>query len=204
MSSSENPSGRCSSCLVGWVDQPNYRGTFDIILSCLLVVLTCSWTVLHINLPARNDRNITIYLRKARWAILAIFAPEVVTLFASCQWSSARSNIDDMHAVGVINWTTVHGFYANSGGFMLHSPDMPPFPINTQAVQYLVKKGYLEPLFGATPDSSKQCKRLSAQLWITPSFEAGYSCRRTLSPSKKVFGCIHCVRFGFRFMTIVL
>ena len=145
MSPTFNQTGFCSSCLVGWVDQPKHRGTFDIISSCFLVLLTGTWTVLHINILARNDSDITTYPRKARWATLAIFAPEIVTLFASCQWSYARSNIDDMHAAGVVNWTIVHSFYADSGGFMLHSPHMPPFPINTQAIHYLVIKGYLQP-----------------------------------------------------------
>lgn len=39
----------------GWVDQPNYRGTLNIIWSCLLVILTSTWTVLHVNLPAQTD-----------------------------------------------------------------------------------------------------------------------------------------------------
>jgi hypothetical protein len=50
-----------------------------------------------------------------------------------------------MQALGVINWTNVHGFYANAGGFILHSPDMPPFPINADAIYYLVRERYLEP-----------------------------------------------------------
>jgi hypothetical protein len=40
---------------------------------------------------------------------------------------------------------TVHKFYVDSGGFILHSPDMPSFLINSQAARYLVEKGYLEP-----------------------------------------------------------
>ncbi|KAK4203558.1 hypothetical protein QBC40DRAFT_274517 [Triangularia verruculosa] len=129
--------------LCGWVEQPDYRGTFDIIFSCLVVVLTCTWTVLHLNLPAEDEGQMTIFIRKFRWSVLSIFAPEVVALFASCQWSSARDSVEEMRAAGVTNWTVVHGFYADMGGFILRSPDMPPFPINSRAIQYLVEKNYL-------------------------------------------------------------
>ena len=118
----------------GWVDQPNYRGTFDIIQSCLLVLLTCTWTMLHVNLPAQTDTYFTTWLRKFRWALLAVLAPEVVTLFAACQWSSARSGIQEMYTLGITHWTIFHGFYADSGGVILHTPDMPPFPVNTRAL----------------------------------------------------------------------
>ena len=128
----------------GWVDQPNYRGTFDIILSCLFVLLTCTWAVLHVNLPAQTDTFLTTWLRKFRWAVLAVFAPEIVTLFAACQWSSARSSVRSMHELGASHWTIVHGFYADSGGFILHTPDMPPFPVDTRALQYLIENRYLE------------------------------------------------------------
>ncbi|KAK3996556.1 hypothetical protein QBC44DRAFT_304066 [Cladorrhinum sp. PSN332] len=129
--------------LCGWVDQPDYRGTFDIIFSCLVVVLACIWTVLHLNLPAEDEGQMKIFLRKFRWSVLSIFAPEVVALFALCQWSSARKSVRDMHAAGVADWTVVHGFYADMGGFILHSPDMPPFPVNSRAIHYLVGKNYL-------------------------------------------------------------
>lgn len=128
----------------GWVDQPPYRGTYDIIFSCLLVVITCTWSVLHLNLPAPDEPYIQTWLRKGRWAFLAIILPEVVTLFAGCQWSSARLSIESMQALGVKEWSAVHGFYADAGGFILHTPDMPPFPINTTALHYLIERKYLD------------------------------------------------------------
>lgn len=75
---------------------------------------------------------------------MTIFAPEVVAFFAANQWSSARSSIKAMHDLGIAHWTMVHGFYADSGGFILQTPDMPSFPVDTRALQYLIKEKYLE------------------------------------------------------------
>ncbi|KAI4156040.1 MAG: hypothetical protein L6R39_001156 [Caloplaca ligustica] len=127
----------------GWVDQPNQRGTIDIIWSCLLVIFTCVWTVLHINIPKQGEGYWAIVFRKCRWAGFAIFAPEFVALAAASQRSSARRSVPEMHAIGVEYWTPIHGFFAESGGFLLTAPDTPPFPVNTRAIHYLVEKKYL-------------------------------------------------------------
>ena len=72
-----------------------------------------------------------------------IFAPELVTLFASAQWTSARRSITDMTSLGCSEWTLTHGFYADSGGFMLYSDDYVPFPITAKQLHYLVRNYYL-------------------------------------------------------------
>lgn len=129
---------------VSWVSPPDKRGTISIIWSCFLVLFTCTWSVLHTNLPKKNERLSATILRKVRWAVWAVFAPEDVTLLAACQWTSARSSRDNMKRIGCAHWTTTHGFFADSGGFLLYPPDSPPFPVNSRAIYYLVSKGYLD------------------------------------------------------------
>lgn len=129
---------------VGWVSRPDGRGTLDIFWSCILVLFTCTWSVLHVNLPKENEGHLAILLRKIRWAVWTVFAPEHVSLLAAEQWKSARSSRDDMKKIGVAHWTTAHGFWADCGGFILHPPDSPPFPVNSRAIYYLVSNGYLD------------------------------------------------------------
>lgn len=129
---------------LGWVNQPNERGTIDVIWACLLVLVTCTWTVVHVNLPAPDESYWSTFVRKARWAAFALYAPEAITLAAACQRQSALESVALMQDLGVTHWTVVHGFFCDSGGFILRPPDTPPFPINTRALHYLIKEKYLE------------------------------------------------------------
>ncbi|KAF1991262.1 hypothetical protein K402DRAFT_389433 [Aulographum hederae CBS 113979] len=129
----------------GWVSSPNTRGTIDIIWSCVLVLFVCVWTVLHHNVPTKADRYWTIVNRKLRWAMLAICAPEVLTLFAIMQWNAANISVREMKEFGLKSWSKTHAFYANSGGFILEAPDFPKFPINATSIHYLCCNGRIDP-----------------------------------------------------------
>ncbi|RYP68415.1 hypothetical protein DL771_006679 [Monosporascus sp. 5C6A] len=48
-----------------------------------------------------------------------------------------------MRALGDENWSIVHGFYANAGGFILRTPNFPDFPVNAMSMHYLCSKGYI-------------------------------------------------------------
>lgn len=113
----------------GWVAQPNQRGTIDIIWNCLTTLAICCWVMIHLNVPAKTDNLWSLTLRKARWLMLALLAPELVMLFACGQWASARRSVVDMHRSCYEDWTMTHAFYADSGGFMLQTADCLSFPI---------------------------------------------------------------------------
>ncbi|KAG8528955.1 uncharacterized protein KY384_006644 [Bacidia gigantensis] len=127
----------------GWVSQPNQRGTLDIIWSCVITLALCAWAMLHLNVPAKTDSEVKIFLRKVRWMTLTILAPELVMLFASGQWASAKRSVIDVQRLGRHDWTIVHAFYADSGGFVLHSEDVVPFPVTAKQIHYLVEQGHL-------------------------------------------------------------
>ena len=81
--------------------------------------------MLHLNLPAPGDSGRSIFLRKVRWLLLGVFAPELPMLFAFAQWASAKRSVLEMRNLGFTNveWTLVHAFYADSGGFLLQPSD---------------------------------------------------------------------------------
>ncbi|KAI5924435.1 hypothetical protein F4810DRAFT_665452 [Camillea tinctor] len=129
---------------VGWVDTPNVRGTVDIIYSCFVVVITAIWTVLHLNIPAKGDTWMRIMKRRARWGILAIFAPDMLTMIAASQWVSAKRSVQQMRELGEQDsWGLEHAFYANSGGFFLHLEDGQSFPVNAECIHFLISRGYI-------------------------------------------------------------
>ena len=127
----------------GWVSQPDQRGTIDIIWSCVATLSICVWAMLHLNVPSQNDSQLTLTLRRVRWMILAVLAPELVMLFASGQWASARRSVAQMRELGCSEWTIVHAYYADSGGFLLFPKDTTSFPVTAKQIHYLVEKGHL-------------------------------------------------------------
>ena len=129
--------------LQGWTDSPSGRGTFDIIWSSFLTVFLCTWTCLHLNVPASNEGAWRCLFRKFRWMILTILGPEFVVAPAAGQRANARRTTDSLRALGYSQWTLRHSFYANMGGFVLQPRDSTPFPIHGIHIVYLVKEGYL-------------------------------------------------------------
>jgi hypothetical protein len=79
-----------------WVAEPSGRGTWDILYSCVFTLVLCVYTAIHLNVPARNDSTSTIWLRKIKWVLIAIFGPEIVVLTALDQWFMARDLLDDL------------------------------------------------------------------------------------------------------------
>ncbi|KAF4549327.1 Hypothetical protein D9617_22g066730 [Elsinoe fawcettii] len=55
-----------------------------------------------------------------------------------------RNNTRDaFNNSGYKDWTLTHSFFADAGGFVLHTPDFPPFPITGLQLHYLVTKNYI-------------------------------------------------------------
>jgi hypothetical protein len=79
---------------LAWQSQPNVRGTWDILVNCILTMSLCIWTALHLNLPVSEDykgEHLVVrlwqnyILRQVRWVIMGLFAPELVVYMAWTQ-----------------------------------------------------------------------------------------------------------------------
>ena len=73
-----------------WVSDPNNRGTWSLLYSCTFTLALCVWTAIHLNVPAHEERQLSQLLRKAKWDLLAILAPELGVYTAWEQYSQAR------------------------------------------------------------------------------------------------------------------
>ena len=71
-----------------WKPEPLVRGTFSILSSSLLTMILCVWTAVHLNIPAHETDEVKAQTwriapqtwRKLGWMLIAIFAPEYVSL----------------------------------------------------------------------------------------------------------------------------
>ena len=103
----------------GFVSEPDGRGTFSIIWSCLAVLLLNTWTVLHLNIPPANSSKWRTFLHKSKWWVFCTFVPDGVAVGAYNQWRCARKSVSDMKK-RLPWWTVAHGFYAEMGGFRVY------------------------------------------------------------------------------------
>ncbi|KAH7138512.1 hypothetical protein B0J11DRAFT_17099 [Dendryphion nanum] len=73
-----------------WHSATNERSTWDLISSCVLTLTICVWSALHLNVPTENSTRTQRNLRRARWIVLGIFAPELVVSSAFAQYLTAK------------------------------------------------------------------------------------------------------------------
>lgn len=73
-----------------YVPGPSGRGTIGLLTTCLLTLFICVWTAIHLNVFPQNASWLRRLVHKLGWALLALFAPEVVVWRAISQWESAR------------------------------------------------------------------------------------------------------------------
>ena len=66
----------------GWYPTPNERGTIDILWNCLFTIFLCTWTTLHLNLPASRESSVQVILRKGKWFILTLLGPQFLVWLA--------------------------------------------------------------------------------------------------------------------------
>ena len=69
---------------------------------------------------------------------MAIVGPEFVLGFAAGRYENAHRAVAAFNDLGYPDWTMQHAFSAEMGGFMLHSRDSRPFPVNNRQIQWLV------------------------------------------------------------------
>ena len=59
----------------------------------MITLVLCVYTAIHLNIPSKDDSQATVFLRKAKWVLIAIFAPELVVYVA---WSQ-RQKVKGIH-----------------------------------------------------------------------------------------------------------
>ena len=74
----------------GWTSAPNFRGTWEILVDCVLTLTICVWSALHLNVPTADSTLTQRNLRRTRWILFGIFAPELVVSTAFAQYLTAK------------------------------------------------------------------------------------------------------------------
>lgn len=62
-----------------WVPEPERRGTFNILSTCLVTLGLCVWTAIHVNVPEHKEGWVKQLVRKAGWTLMGLVSPEAVS-----------------------------------------------------------------------------------------------------------------------------
>ena len=127
----------------GWTSSPNGRGTIDIIWSSAFTIFLCSWSILCVNVPARDESFWRTSQRKVWLAGMCGLGPEFLLFLAIGQWESARQSFDAFHRLDHSQWSMKHAFFADMGGFILRTADGISFPLNAKQLHYMIVQGYI-------------------------------------------------------------
>ncbi|KAF8861533.1 hypothetical protein BDZ45DRAFT_573745, partial [Acephala macrosclerotiorum] len=69
-----------------WASTANYRGTADILWSCLLTLTACICNAIHLNVPRNHGSTLRHFGRRLMWVATALLAPEIVLYTAYAQY----------------------------------------------------------------------------------------------------------------------
>ncbi|KUJ16695.1 uncharacterized protein LY89DRAFT_707221 [Mollisia scopiformis] len=120
---------------VNYVSSADTRSTLDILWSCVLTIIACTWSVQHLNVPEQRERrnpgwigNIKWALKRTwtstKWMLITIMAPEVLLVK---DWSGrhlAKNNSASLQEFAMtdgVPWSLSHTLFADMGGFVLRS-----------------------------------------------------------------------------------
>ncbi|KAM0717389.1 hypothetical protein Q7P37_007241 [Cladosporium fusiforme] len=114
-----------------FVQDPNARGTLNIVYSCLAVVFLCTWGIQHLNVPVqtipnskwqKSARTVSRVSTKVKWMAFNILAPEWPFAQPVCGLVSERAfrkAFDGFKEEDEVPWTGSHTQLANMGGFII-------------------------------------------------------------------------------------
>ncbi|KAF9069533.1 hypothetical protein BDP27DRAFT_1519660, partial [Rhodocollybia butyracea] len=70
--------------------QPDFRGTYGLVPSCLITLGLFVWTAVHLDVPVQTFQGRLLpYWRKVKWVLLGMLAPELLLFIACLQyWTS--------------------------------------------------------------------------------------------------------------------
>ena len=75
-----------------WSPPDNRRSTWALVETCILTLILCSWTAIHLDIPPERRRDsISRWMwKRLKWSIVGILAPEYLLWMASTEYWESR------------------------------------------------------------------------------------------------------------------
>ena len=84
------PATTCPASDASPVFNTRYRSTIEIVWSCLAIIFASTWICVHPNVAGYNTTMWQRLGKRLKLFALAIFAPELLAVFAFFQWKGCR------------------------------------------------------------------------------------------------------------------
>ncbi|KAM6477936.1 hypothetical protein HDV62DRAFT_371619 [Trichoderma sp. SZMC 28011] len=120
---------------VGFIQAPNIRTTMQIVWGCFSVILLCTWSILHLNVPPELTpktkwqwiyRKLFLLFRKVYWMGVMLIAPEFLTTFTTKKMLGTKKNVEALkkwEKKDHVEWTISHTILADIGGIVIKFPE---------------------------------------------------------------------------------
>lgn len=137
-----------NTLVTGWQDQPDGRGTFDILKTCLGTIFLLCWSSVCPPVPGIASGAWRQFAIKLELFLLAIIGPEFVFMIAIGQLNHAWRAKKEFQRAGHPSWNLRHCFFTNMGGLHVQFADStligpPSFPVDCEQLLYLVRHKYI-------------------------------------------------------------
>ncbi|PFH45210.1 hypothetical protein AMATHDRAFT_161924, partial [Amanita thiersii Skay4041] len=108
-------------------DIDHCRTLQNIVWTCLSTIFLCAWVAIHPDIPKTrrcgSRRSDTGWRKQIGFAIVALFAPEMVLIKAFNDWIMSCRMLKEIHYQVWCEWSEVHAHFARMGGFCIARPD---------------------------------------------------------------------------------
>jgi hypothetical protein len=79
-----------SNDTIKWKAEPATRGTFTLLSTCVITLVLCVWSAVHLNLPGNHRSYWLKFFRRLVWITCGLIAPEFLILTAWSQRETAK------------------------------------------------------------------------------------------------------------------
>jgi hypothetical protein len=116
-----------------FVSSPDSRGTLDILWSCAFMIIACTWTIQHLNVPEQREGRdpgwrgdlkwrLKGTWQTTKWMLITIIAPELIVGKAWGEMDDANHDLQVLKEFSKqdgVPWSMTHSLFANMGGFVI-------------------------------------------------------------------------------------
>lgn len=94
--------------LVGWMPEPNGRGTLSLLTTCLTTIFLCTWVVIH---PRVYERESYATCHKLALLAKTLLAPEFIAVEGLQEWAQCRRMVDNCSGYTNGEFKLSHAYY---------------------------------------------------------------------------------------------